>query len=196
MTTIFSKTARERHLGNCGYLKRSMKIVSSASSGCGSPVSSENTHKDEVTRLCHLSSAHDREQTSKLCYPSSSFVTRRSRNPTRWKESMRPPARFAFGSLLRKGILRTLGPSGRNSTTLKDWLVSSGQTRNKNTHRIQSRRLFFFKNFLVRYLRYRLESGMLEVTVTLTFPERGQNCEHISPNSGSPSRVTLMLSPS
>ena len=39
-----------------------------------------------------------------------------------------------------------------------------------STHRIQSRRLFFFKNFLVRYLRYLFENGMLEVTVILMSP--------------------------
>ena len=37
-------------------------------------------------------------------------------------------------------------------------------------NRIQSRRLFFFKNFLVRYLRYRFEKGMFEVTVILVLP--------------------------
>jgi len=39
-------------------------------------------------------------------------------------------------------------------------------------YRIQSRRLFFFKNFLVRYLRYLLEKGMLEVTVILVLPTK------------------------
>lgn len=33
------------------------------------------------------------------------------------------------------------------------------------TYRIQSRTEFFFKNFLVRYLRYRFDKGMLDVTV-------------------------------
>jgi hypothetical protein len=40
----------------------------------------------------------------------------------------------------------------------------------QKAYRIQSRRLFFFKNFLVRYLRYRFEKGMLEVTVILVLP--------------------------
>lgn len=38
------------------------------------------------------------------------------------------------------------------------------------TDRIQSRRLFFFRNFLVRYFKYLLEKGMFEVTVILVLP--------------------------
>ena len=46
------------------------------------------------------------------------------------------------------------------------------QSRSKNwAYRIQSRRVFFFRNFLVRYLRYRLERGMFEVTVMDLLPE-------------------------
>ena len=43
-------------------------------------------------------------------------------------------------------------------------------TRFHSTDRIQSRRLFFFKNFLVRYLRYLFEKGMFEVTVIFVLP--------------------------
>lgn len=39
------------------------------------------------------------------------------------------------------------------------------------TYRIQSRRVFFLRNFFVRYLRYRFERGILEVTVILVSPE-------------------------
>ena len=46
----------------------------------------------------------------------------------------------------------------------------SSRRKCKNAYRIQSRRLFFFKNFLVRYLRYRFEKGILEVTVILVLP--------------------------
>jgi hypothetical protein len=46
---------------------------------------------------------------------------------------------------------------------------TTGRTK-QNTNRIQSRRLFFFKNFLVRYLRYRFEKGMFEVTVIFVLP--------------------------
>ena len=40
----------------------------------------------------------------------------------------------------------------------------------RDTHRIQSRRADFFKNFLVRYLRYRFDRGILEVTVICLSP--------------------------
>ena len=40
-----------------------------------------------------------------------------------------------------------------------------------STYRIQSRMEFFFKNFLVRYFKYRFERGMLEVTVILLSPK-------------------------
>lgn len=43
------------------------------------------------------------------------------------------------------------------------------------TYRIQSRRVFFLRNFFVRYLRYRFERGMLEVTVILVSPEESKN---------------------
>jgi hypothetical protein len=44
------------------------------------------------------------------------------------------------------------------------------EERSELTDRIQSRRVFFFKNFLVRYLRYRLENGTLDVTVIFVLP--------------------------
>jgi len=46
----------------------------------------------------------------------------------------------------------------------------SSKEKIHQTYRIQSRRLFFFKNFLVRYFRYRFEKGILEVTVILVLP--------------------------
>lgn len=42
--------------------------------------------------------------------------------------------------------------------------------KDKSSYRIQSRSEFFLRNFFVRYLRYRLDRGMLEDTVSFTSP--------------------------
>ena len=71
----------------------------------------------------------------------------------------------------------------------------------ETTDRIQSRSEFFLRNFFVRYLRYRLDKGMLEATVSLTSPEGEQHemtlhATTYVDRTDIPSRVILTLSPS
>jgi len=57
------------------------------------------------------------------------------------------------------------------ATTLKVEYEHNMMKRSEaKTNRIQSRRLFFFKNFLVRYFRYLFEKGIPEATVIFVLP--------------------------
>lgn len=92
---------------------------------------------------------------------------------------------------------------GSNNAEVTGMKIQNTQEYAQSTYRIQSRRVFFLRNFLVRYLRYRLDRGMFDVTVILVSPETGgrinmslndtrRNREEL----GAPSRWILTFSPS
>ena len=62
-----------------------------------------------------------------------------------------------------------------------------------DTDRIQSRRVFFLRNFLVRYLRYRLERAMFEVTVMDLSPDREESTEASDESSDTGRTITVDL---
>merc|ERR1739847_117376 len=70
-------------------------------------------------------------------------------------------------SLIRKNY--SLSSSSSSSSLLIWKYLSSYASRAHATTRSQSRRLFFFKYFFVRYLRYLLENGTDDVKTTLFF---------------------------